>query len=116
MDLLSFFSVVGGDYNEVMSRLLKEERIIKYLNKFKDSTEYAQLLDALEKEDWELAFRMSHSLKGMCANLGLGKLRASSSELCELLRPCKKPEISYQPLLDAVKADYATVLDAISNL
>lgn len=116
MNLQSFFAVTGGSYDEVLSRLLKEDRVLKYLGKFAESDEYSQLLQALKNEDWELAFRMAHSMKGMCANLGLENLRLSSSDLCEMLRPGKKPEEDYSRQLAQVTKDYEATIFAIKEL
>ena len=37
--------------------------------------------------DRDTAFRASHTLKGLCLNLGFTPLAKVSSELCEALRP-----------------------------
>lgn len=109
MDVKEFYLVTSGDYEGTMSRLMTEERIMKYLRKFKDSTEYADMVKAIEAKDWELGFRGSHSLKGMCANLGLSKLQNSASELCETMRH-GAPEVDITPLLEQVRTDYDEVI------
>ena len=116
MDYISFFDKVGGSYDEVMSRLLKKERIQKYLTKFLSSTEYTDLKEALAAQNIEPAFRASHSLKGVCANLGLGTLMNSSSELCEALRPLVLPDYDITPMVEKVDHDYAEAINAIHQL
>ena len=57
---------------------------------------------------------MAHTLKGLCANLGLDKLHSSSSELTEALRNTvadNTPELMAQ-----VRADYEMIIGALSQL
>ena len=74
MELRLVYEQLQGDYDDVIGRLLTEDRVKKYLFKFMDSPTMSLLLEALEKEDFEVAFRESHNLKGISANLGLSKL------------------------------------------
>lgn len=115
MDIRNFLDQVGGDYDEVMSRLMKEDRILKYVSRFPDSEDYPLLLESLEKCDWESAFRASHTIKGVCLNLGLGKLGKSSSELCETMRN-GAPTTDITPLIEKVKEDYAFTVEKIKEL
>ena len=47
MDLKSFYSNVGGDYDVMMGRMgNKEERIIKFLNKFMNDPSFENLKEA----------------------------------------------------------------------
>ena len=44
---------------------------------------------SLAAQDWETAFRASHTLKGVAQNLGMEHLYQVSSALCEAVRgPC----------------------------
>ncbi|MGN0716098.1 MAG: Hpt domain-containing protein, partial [Anaerovoracaceae bacterium] len=65
---------------------------------------------------YEEAFRAAHSLKGVCQNLGFGKLGTSAGELTELLRPETEsiPEEAY-PLLEKIKVDYEVLVGAIQE-
>lgn len=116
MTLNEFYAAVGGSLDEVMGRLAKEERILKYLTKFTDNTDYDELVDTLETENYEEAFRHVHNLKGVAANLGLGALYESSHILCEELRPGKKPETDISEMLAKVKADNEKAKNAIKEL
>lgn len=115
MNLREIYNMMGGDYDDVLERLMSEERIVKYLNKFKENTDYADLVRTLGDKDFETAFRHSHNLKGMCLNLGMTQLYQSSSALCEILR-CGAPAIDTTPLLNDVKRDYDRVIDAINAI
>ena len=73
------------------------------------------LKSSLAAKDYETAFRMAHNLKGVCANLSITKLGASSSELCEELRGgCNTDRV--EPLLAVVLEDYDATLAAIRQL
>lgn len=86
MTVEEFYEAINGDYAEVIGRLRKDERILKYLKLFLDDESYKGLEAALAANDYKAAFEHSHNLKGVCANLGLGELARSSSEICEELR------------------------------
>lgn len=115
MTVKECYELMDGDYAGVSSRLMKEERILKYLLKFKDSTDYQTMRDSLAKEDYETAFRMAHTLKGISLNLGFDGLQRTSSELCEALRN-GKPETDITGLVKAVEEAYERVIAAVANL
>jgi HPt (histidine-containing phosphotransfer) domain-containing protein len=115
MTVQECYQLMEGDYEGVLGRLLKTERIQKYLQKFKDSDDYSNMLTALRGADYETAFRMSHNLKGNSMNLGFTGLQASSSELCEALRG-GAPTIDIGGMVSAVGIEYDKVIAAIQQL
>lgn len=115
MDLERFYIEVQGNYKDVIGRLLKDERILKYLYKFGQEDNYSLLISALEKKDYEEAFRSVHSVKGMCLNLGLTKLQKSAADICEELRN-GAPVNDLTSMLAVYKEDYEMTLKAISKL
>jgi HPt (histidine-containing phosphotransfer) domain-containing protein len=106
---------MNGDYEGVKGRLLTDERIQKYLIKFANATDYQQMVDAIEKDDYDLAFRMSHNLKGVSLNLGITQLQKTSEVLCEEYRN-GKPKNDVTELLQAVTDAYQDTLAAIRGL
>ena len=74
MTLQEFYARVGGDYNATLSRLPSEALVKKFILKYPGDPSFAQLKDALAAQDWELAFRASHTLKGVAQNLGMDRL------------------------------------------
>lgn len=86
MTLQELYEDMEGNYPEVIKRFTKEERIIKYLKKFQTQPTIMVLREALERADYEIAFREAHNLKGVCASLGMTKLRAVAEILTEALR------------------------------
>lgn len=124
MNVKDFYSRIRGDYEGCLSRLMKDERIVKYLRKFADDQEYENLIRALENQDWEQGFLSSHTLKGMCANLGITLLGDCASELCESMRLApavdgrkgKAPDYDVSGLIDLLKQYYAETVSAIKEL
>ncbi len=114
MTLKQCFEMFGGDYNGVMSRMMKEERVKRFILKFKNDQTFSMLTESLEKEDYNEAFRAAHTIKGLCQNLGLEKLYTSCCELTEELRGGRKPQdnLAYQQ----VKSDYEQIINAINLL
>ena len=115
MLITEFYDKVNGNYDEVKSRLMTDERIIKYLRKFPATGDFENLKAALAEENWELAFRTSHNLKGMCLNLGLTSLFEPSSALCENLRS-GSPKEDCAPFMAEVEKKYTETLEAIAQL
>lgn len=115
MTVRECYAQMGADYEDVLERLMNDERIQKYLIKFKNANMFQDICDALAAQDYETAFRNVHSLKGMSLNLSLTKLGQSSHILCEALRG-GKPTQDITPLLEAVRADYEQSITAIDLL
>ena len=61
----------------------------------------------------DLAFRASHTIKGVCANLAFNALLESSEALTEALRDGKPPQPGEDELVARVKADYERTAQAI---
>lgn len=115
MTVQEFYKSISGDYEGVSMRLVKDDRILKYLKRFRDSDDYQNMIKGLEEKDYEIVFRMSHNLKGMSLNLGLTDLQKTSDALCEATRH-GKPDINIEPLVEAVKESYRKTLDAVNRL
>lgn len=115
MTLQEFYAAVGGDYEDTLKRFLKEERMTKWLTRFPAAEDYPEMVRAIGEERWEEAFRFSHNLKGVCLNLGLGRLATSSSALCETMRH-GKPTVDIAALSEEVARDYAEAIAMIQTL
>ena len=53
MTVKAFYDEIGGNYDEVMFRLKKEERMIKFLNMFLRDKSFEQLSQFIEQKDVE---------------------------------------------------------------
>lgn len=115
MTVKECYEMMGSDYDDVITRLSKDERVEKYLRKFLVATDYEELVKALEEKNYEDVFRFSHNLKGMGLNLSFTKLYTSASELCENVRN-GEPKVDCEPLMEKVAEDYNQVINAIQML
>lgn len=103
MTLQEFYSGMGVDYKEVMKRLLKEERVIKYLGMILKEPNFALLDEAYEKRDHDEIFKTTHTIKGLCMNLELKPLAEASAVLMEYTRESNRANID-----DAKIVEYYT--------
>ena len=115
MNLKECYISVGGDYEDVMRRLAKEERIKKFLLRTVEDSNFTVLADAIAAEDYETAFRAAHTIKGLCLNMGLRRLADSSSSLTENLRNMQSSPQTEQ-LFERVMADYQELADTVRQL
>lgn len=114
MTVKECYEQMNGDYDEVMSRLRKEDRVQKFVLKFLEDKSFELLCTSLEANNGEEAFRAAHTLKGVCQNLAFSQLYRSSFEITEALRNGISTEAP--KLLEQVKADYKLTVDAIKGL
>ena len=106
MTLEECYKALGGSYTDVLSRLMNDKMITKYLGKFTEDTSYNDIFTALEAKDYETAFRAAHTLKGLCLNLGL--------VVTEALRG--KTDETTPAMLEELKANYESSVLAIKQL
>lgn len=113
MTLQECYEALGGNYQEVSSRLPSEKFIQKFVLKFLDDQSYQLLEDSWQSGNDEEAFRAAHTIKGMCQNLSFTTLQESSSQLTESLRSGRTPESV--GLLEQVRTDYQRTAEAIRS-
>ena len=114
MTIEQCYQEMGGNYTEVCGRLPSQRLVEKFVRKFLDDRSYAELTAAMAAGDHDVAFRAAHTLKGVCANLGLERLRASAGTLTETLRlqaAAIPSEAAAQ--LEQIHADYRLTVDTI---
>lgn len=114
MTIEECYEKLGGNYKDVSERLPSQKLIEKFIGKFQEDQSFAQLCEAFENKDKEEVFRMAHTLKGVCGNLGFTRLMMSSSNLTEAFRGENgdwTPET--EDMLAQVKQDYQITVDAI---
>ncbi len=114
MNVSECLSVLGGDYEVVMGRLMSEDRVKRFLRMFCEDASFNELCSGMETGDYEKAFRAAHTLKGVCSNLGLENLRESVSAITEALRG--NINNGADALLPQVIEHYNLAIDAISLL
>ena len=115
MTLENCYQQIGSDYKQALARMANSEKmLLKFVKKFPNDPSAAELFASFEKGDFQTAFRMAHTMKGLCANLGLDRLRESSSELTEALRGSVAENAG--ELLERVRRYYETTINAINGL
>lgn len=114
MSLQECYAAFEGDYEGVIGRLRNERMVKKFAIKFLSDPSYELLVKSLEEKNYEEAFRASHTIKGICQNLGFTKLGNSSSTLTDKLRGGGSEEAA--ALFEQVKADYQETVDALRAL
>ena len=62
MELKQIYKKIEGDYDNVLKRLITEERIKKYLLKFRNVHMDTLILKAIDDKDYETAFRETYNL------------------------------------------------------
>ncbi len=111
MTLKECYAAMQADFDDVFGRLRSERLVQKFMLKFLDDGSYDLLCSSMASGDWDQAFRASHTIKGVCQNLGFTRLGQSSHDLTEALRA---HELDKAPaLFEQVKADYAQTAGAI---
>ena len=88
----------------------------KFVRKFASDPTYSTLVSSFDSGDMETAFRMAHTLKGVCLNLGFTKLLTSASELTEALRDKDAVADNAAELYEQVKNDYEMTVNAINQI
>lgn len=117
MTLRECYDSIGSDFNATVSRMCgKGSMLAKFVMKFPDDPTYNDLVSAYESGDMVTAFRMAHTLKGVCLNLGLDKLRESSAALTEALRNSEAIADNAAELYARVKQDYEMTVNAINSV
>lgn len=115
MTIEECYAQMGADYEGVLRRMGNAQRVQRFLGMFLQDGSYDLLCRSMNTADGSEAFRAAHSLKGVCANLGLTGLQRAASELTDALRGgTVTPEA--QPLLEAVRREYDNTVQCIRQL
>lgn len=114
MNLKECYTALGGDYESVLSRLMTEKLVNKFVLKFLNDASYENLVKSMNEGNIEDAFREAHTLKGVCQNLSFDRLFESSNAITEALRDGDTVKAS--ELLPKVEEDYKQTVDAIKSL
>lgn len=113
MTLKECYLELGGDYEDVLSRLSSEKVVRLLMHKFLEDESFASLTAAMEAKRPAEAFRAVHTLKGVCQNLGFVRLYESSRALTELLRAGSTTGTALS--MRRVTSDYQRVTEAINK-
>lgn len=113
MVLSEFYTEIGSDLKAVLSRIPSEKMVEKFVRMYAMDDSFRQLCEAVSQADWQSAFRVAHTLKGVAQNLGFDRMQDAASALTEALRGgvplsdfalMKAAEDAQAQLLNALKA------------
>lgn len=86
MNLKDCYLKFGGDFDEVLGRLRREQTVRKFVFKFLDDKSFSLFESSMVKKDYSEALRAVHTLKGICQNLSFTRLFESSSLVTNALK------------------------------
>lgn len=112
MDLRECYLTAGGNYEDVMRRLMREDRVDRFLKMFLEDQSFNSLCGAIGEGDYTTAFRMAHTVKGISMNLSFTDLQTASAELTENLRGGKEDKDTGR-YLEAMRCSYNRTVAAI---
>ena len=81
-----FYEKIGGDYDKMFATLHSDEMIVKFAKMFLNDKSFDLLNEAMEKRDYEEAFKACHALKGVCLNMSYTKIGRLATEVTDDLR------------------------------
>lgn len=113
MTLEQLYGKIDGNYESMVQRLRKEERIQKFVLLFLKDQSYETFLHSWEQQNMEEAFRAVHTLKGVSLNLSFDRLFQISDKMTEALRVQNIEEATV--LLPELQRSYETHVQVISE-
>ncbi len=94
----------GANVDTTLERFMGNEALyMKFIMKFLDDKNFGDIMESLEKSDYEGAFNGAHALKGVTANLGLDPINAAAAQITELLRNKQAQEVDVEKLNETRK-------------
>jgi len=114
MNVKECYEAIGGDYESMKRRFLKDDRIQRFALMFLKDGSMDDLREGMREKDCDKAFLAAHTLKGVCLNLGLTGLLAPVSEITEELRA--KDHEGASKLMPPVEQSYAAVCEGLREL
>ncbi len=111
MTVQEIYSSIGADYSDVLKRLPSENLIARLVVKYLDDPTYRELMEAVQNQDVDAAFRAAHTLKGVCQNLGFSNMFQPVFDVTEIFRSGTMEGAA--PLLEEITREYDKVTEAI---
>ncbi|MCM1159797.1 MAG: Hpt domain-containing protein [Roseburia sp.] len=94
----------GANVATTLERFMGNEALyMKFIMKFLDDKNFGDIVESLEKNDYEGAFNGAHALKGVTANLGLDPINAAAAQITELLRNKQPQDVDLEKLDESKK-------------
>ncbi len=118
MTVKEFYAEIGGNYNDVLQRLMNDSLVYKFIMKFPADKSFDMLKTALNNKDAETAFSAVHTLKGVSLNLAFDRLSKASVVLTDALRPQNRDNYSfddYFKMFSELEKEYTAVCVALKS-
>jgi len=115
MTVEELYAEINGDYEDLVKRLPKTDLIGKFLEKYIESNDMNEMVQAYKTENYRQVFENSHNLKGMSINLGLTDISKNLSEICEAVRN-GNPEKDISALIEQAVADNNRLVELVAKL
>lgn len=112
-EIIEALAEYGCDTNTALERFLgKEELYIKFIKKFLDDKNYAELKGFVEAADYENALKSVHTLKGVSGNLGFSPLFDITADMVTKFR-AQQPEeaVAEYPQFDQIYNDIVKIIN-----
>lgn len=113
MNLKECYDLLGGDFDEVMGRLRREDFVKKLLYKFLEDKSYNLFETSMSAQNYDEALRGVHTLKGVCQNLSFTKLYESSAAVTLALKEQNVDRAL--ELMPQLSEDYRRVIHAVEE-
>jgi HPt (histidine-containing phosphotransfer) domain-containing protein len=114
MTVQELYENLGGNYNEALSRMMKDTLVGKFAGMFVNDPSYNQLVAAMDEADAHKAFEAAHTLKGVSANLAFSVLFEKASAVTEALRGADTIDGAVD-LMPALTEEYNKTITAINE-
>ena len=106
--------LAGIDVDTALTRFMNNEKLFqKTLYLFIEDTNFHQLITNLQIENFDEAYKATHTLKGLCGNLSLLSLFELCSNLCIAIKENNTEKIS--SLIPLLIETHTTVIQAIKK-
>jgi HPt (histidine-containing phosphotransfer) domain-containing protein len=116
MTIQELYETAGGSYESAKRVMQLDKLIEKFIVKYVDDRSFEKLGASWEARDAVGTFEAAHTMKGVCANLGLDTLSAHASELAEEFRPGHERRLSdgeVQSRVDELRVLHEKAVSAI---
>ena len=111
-------SIPGIDMAEGICRTGGNSQIyLRFIKRFPDDPTFHLLTAAFEKKHFQEAYVYAHTLKGLCAQLGITALISPAEHICTLLKSCDSTSLSMaENLLEEMTFLYTAIVREIAAL
>lgn len=102
----------GGDYSTMISRLLSDQVISRFLSIFQRDDNFEKLGVAMGENNGEEAFKAAHAVKGVANNMAFNEFADVIEALTDELRP-GQCTLRSQELYEQAKPLYEKIIESI---